>query len=131
MYKKADLLSTSPYLLCSFEMCTFAADDISTPWPLMVELWEAFQSHQRTAVVLDHFDHELNVVLVGVQTEDGQHRNVQLEVMLLAGSDLIRTLPFFPRCCYPNVYPSARPCSWTLWLFHYRAYWYGCRPSNR
>ncbi|KAJ3748878.1 hypothetical protein DFH05DRAFT_1540096 [Lentinula detonsa] len=37
----------------------------------MVELWEAFQSHQRTAVVLDHFDHELNVVLVGVQTEDG------------------------------------------------------------
>ncbi|KAJ3980394.1 hypothetical protein F5890DRAFT_1575629 [Lentinula detonsa] len=56
-----------------------------------------------TTVVLDHFDHELNVVLVGVQTEDGQHRNVQLEVMLLAGSDLIRTLPFFPRCCYSNV----------------------------
>ncbi|KAJ3800116.1 hypothetical protein GGU11DRAFT_440543 [Lentinula aff. detonsa] len=85
MYKKAGLLSANHRV----EMCTIAADDISTPW-LMVDPWEAFQSYQRTAVVLDHFDHELNVVLGGVQTEDGQHRNVQ--VMLLAGSDLISTM---------------------------------------
>lgn len=56
----------------------------------MIDPWEAFQSYQRTAVVLDHFEHELNVVLGGVQTEDGEHRNVQ--VKLLAGSDLIMTM---------------------------------------
>ena len=56
----------------------------------MVDPWEAFQSYQRTAVVLDHFDHEINDVLGGVQTEDGQHRRVR--VILLAGSDLISTM---------------------------------------
>lgn len=70
-------------------MCTIASDDISSAW-LMVDPWEAFQSYQRTAVVLDHFEYELNTVLGGVQTEDGQHRNVR--VMLLAGSDLISTM---------------------------------------
>ena len=56
----------------------------------MIDPWEAFQSYQRTAVVLDHFDHEINNVLGGVQTEDGEHRRVR--VMLLAGSDLISTM---------------------------------------
>ncbi|KAF9071630.1 Nucleotidylyl transferase [Rhodocollybia butyracea] len=84
-YKKAGLLSASHRV----HMCTIAADEISSPW-LMVDPWEAFQSYQRTAVVLDHFEHELNVVLGGVQTEDGEHRNVQ--VKLLAGSDLIMTM---------------------------------------
>jgi hypothetical protein len=70
-------------------MCTLAADQTST-W-LMVDSWEAFQSYQRTAVVLDHFDHEINTVLGGVPSEDGTgHRNVR--VILLAGSDLISTM---------------------------------------
>jgi len=56
----------------------------------MVDPWEAFQTYQRTAVVLDHFDYEINTVRGGVQTDDGEHRNVR--VMLLAGSDLISTM---------------------------------------
>jgi len=69
-------------------MCNLAAEETST-W-LMVDSWEAFQDYQRTAVVLDHFDYEINTVLGGVKTEDGEHRNVR--VMLLAGSDLISTM---------------------------------------
>lgn len=69
-------------------MCNLAAEQTST-W-LMVDPWEAFQSYQRTAVVLDHFDHEINTKLGGVQTADGERRNVR--IMLLAGSDLIATM---------------------------------------
>lgn len=69
-------------------MCTLAAEDSDT-W-LMVDPWEAFQSYQRTAIVLDHFDHEINTVLGGVHTASGEHRRVR--VMLLAGSDLIGTM---------------------------------------
>lgn len=56
----------------------------------MVDPWEAFQAYQRTAIVLDHFDYEINAVLGGVQTKEGEHRSVR--VMLLAGSDLISTM---------------------------------------
>ncbi|KAK7036419.1 Nicotinamide/nicotinic acid mononucleotide adenylyltransferase 1 [Paramarasmius palmivorus] len=77
MYKKPGLLSAEHRL---------AAEDT---W-LMIDPWEAFQSYQRTAVVLDHFDHELNTVRGGVRTVDGEQRNVR--VMLLAGSDLISTM---------------------------------------
>ncbi len=69
-------------------MCSLAAEDTSS-W-LMIDSWEAFQSYQRTAVVLDHFDHEINTLRGGVRTEDGEQRNVR--VMLLAGSDLIGTM---------------------------------------
>jgi nicotinamide mononucleotide adenylyltransferase len=69
-------------------MCTLATEQTSQ-W-LMVDSWEAFQTYQRTAVVLDHFDHEINTVLGGVRTADGERRNVR--VMLLAGSDLIATM---------------------------------------
>lgn len=55
----------------------------------MVDSWEALQKYQRTAIVLDHFDYEINTVLGGVSTRDGE-RDVQ--IMLLAGSDLIRTM---------------------------------------
>jgi nicotinamide mononucleotide adenylyltransferase len=77
-------------MLCphSVNMCNLAAED-SASW-LMVDPWEAFQSYQRTAVVLDHFDYEINTLLGGAQTEDGEHKNVR--VMLLAGSDLISTM---------------------------------------
>ncbi|KAL5532089.1 NMA1 [Sanghuangporus sanghuang] len=84
MYKKPGLLSAEHRV----NMCNIAASRDST-W-LMVDPWEAFQSYQRTAVVLDHFDHEINDVLGGVQTEDGEHRRVR--IMLLAGSDLISTM---------------------------------------
>ncbi|KAF5348637.1 hypothetical protein D9758_006748 [Tetrapyrgos nigripes] len=83
-YVKPGLLSAEHRV----KMCTLAAEDTSS-W-LMIDPWEAFQSYQRTAVVLDHFDYELNTVLGGVQTQDGKHRNVR--VMLLAGSDLIGTM---------------------------------------
>lgn len=69
-------------------MCTLAAEETSS-W-LMIDPWEAFQIYQRTAVVLDHFDFEINTILGGVQTQDGEHRDVR--VMLLAGSDLISTM---------------------------------------
>jgi len=84
MYKKPGLLVAEHRVT----MCNLAAEQTSH-W-LMVDPWEAFQSYQRTAVVLDHFDYEINTVLGGVQTEDGEHRNVR--VMLLAGSDLISTM---------------------------------------
>ena len=58
---------------------------------LMVDPWEAFQSYQRTAVVLDHFDYELNEVLGGIEAADGEGKR-RVRVMLLAGSDLISTM---------------------------------------
>lgn len=69
-------------------MCTLATEQESSG--LMVDSWEAFQNYQRTAVVLDHFDYEINTILGGVTTRDGEHRNVR--IMLLAGSDLISTM---------------------------------------
>ncbi|KAJ2924275.1 hypothetical protein H1R20_g12821, partial [Candolleomyces eurysporus] len=84
MYKKPGLLNSRHRV----NMCNLAAED-SGNW-LMVDPWEAFQSYQRTAIVLDHFDYEVNTVLGGVQTEEGEHRSVH--VMLLAGSDLISTM---------------------------------------
>lgn len=69
-------------------MCTIAAEQTSS-W-IMVDTWEVLQEYKRTAVVLDHFHHEINDVLGGVHTESGEHREVR--VMLLAGSDLISTM---------------------------------------
>ncbi|KAK1230554.1 Nicotinamide/nicotinic acid mononucleotide adenylyltransferase 1 [Marasmius sp. AFHP31] len=82
MYKKPGLLSAEHRV----KMCRLAAEDSG----LMIDPWEAFQSYQRTAVVLDHFDYELNTVRGGVKTVDGEQRNVR--VILLAGSDLISTM---------------------------------------
>jgi len=84
MYKKPGLLNAHHRTT----MCTLGAEQTSS-W-LMVDPWEAFQDYQRTAVVLDHFDYEINTVLGGVHTADGEQRNVK--VMLLAGSDLISTM---------------------------------------
>lgn len=69
----------------------------------MVDSWEAFQTYQRTAVVLDHFDYEINTVLGGVKTIEGEHRNVR--VMLLAGSDLISTMSEPGVWSYSDVRP--------------------------
>ncbi|KAF7976435.1 hypothetical protein HWV62_6863 [Athelia sp. TMB] len=84
MYKKQGLLSAHH----RSTMCTIAAEQASS-W-IMVDTWEAFQAYQRTAVVLDHFHYQINTVLGGVHTADGEHREVR--VMLLAGSDLISTM---------------------------------------
>lgn len=70
-------------------MCTLATEQTSH-W-LMVDPWEAFQSYQRTAVVLDHFEHEINTVLGGAQLPSSDERR-PIRVMLLAGSDLISTM---------------------------------------
>ena len=70
-------------------MCNKAIEPETESW-LMVDSWEAVQEYKRTALVLDHFDHEINDVLGGVRTESGEHRRVR--VMLLAGSDLISTM---------------------------------------
>lgn len=70
-------------------MCQIAVDQTSN-W-LMVDPWEAIQKqYQPTAIVLDHFQHEINSVLGGVQTGEGERKKVR--VALLAGADLIQTM---------------------------------------
>lgn len=70
-------------------MCKIAADQTSN-W-LMVDSWEAIQKeYQPTALVLDHFEHEINVVRGGVDIGNGERKPVR--VALLAGADLIQTM---------------------------------------
>lgn len=70
-------------------MCQLAVDQTSD-W-LMVDTWEPTQkAYQPTAVVLDHFDHEINVVRQGVEAADGTRKPVR--IALLAGADLIHTM---------------------------------------
>ncbi|THH23240.1 hypothetical protein EUX98_g7938 [Antrodiella citrinella] len=83
-YKKPGLLAADHRI----HMCTLGTEQSST-W-LMVDPWEAVQSYQRTAVVLDHIDYEINTKLGGVTTADGEQRHVR--ILLLAGSDLIATM---------------------------------------
>lgn len=90
-------------------MCELAVDQTSN-W-LMVDPWEAMQSeYQRTAVVLEHFDHELNQgEHGGVAMRDGRRSGFRLhsvvlieriigvgsrrkiKIVLLAGGDLIES----------------------------------------
>jgi len=84
-YKKPGLLNAEHRIL----MCALACEQESD-W-LTVDPWEASQpDYQRTAVVLDHFDHEVNTVRGGVRAPDGSPRHVR--VLLLAGSDLLATM---------------------------------------
>jgi len=84
-YKKPGLLASRHRIA----MCSIAADQTSET--LMVDPWETcHQMYQRTAVVLDHFDHEINQVRGGAVTSNGDSRPVR--IMLLAGSDLISTM---------------------------------------
>lgn len=96
-------------------MCELAVEKTST-W-LMVDAWESLQDeYQRTAVVLDHFENEINGPLAppaapppsasaangssehteprqperGVLMSDGRRRRVK--IMLLAGGDLIQSM---------------------------------------
>ena len=56
----------------------------------MVDAWESLQDeYQRTAVVLDHFDAEINGE-GGIPLRDGTRRPIK--IMLLAGGDLIQRI---------------------------------------
>ncbi|KAI7903828.1 uncharacterized protein BX663DRAFT_505368 [Cokeromyces recurvatus] len=68
------------------KMCEIAVDSTSD-W-LMVDSWEARQlKYQRTAIVLDHFEKELNELNGGIKTSSGESKRIK--IMLLAGGDLI------------------------------------------
>ncbi|KAJ6072861.1 hypothetical protein N7467_010946 [Penicillium canescens] len=84
-YRKAGLASAEHRVA----MCQLAVDQTSD-W-LMVDTWEPIQKeYQPTAVVLDHFDHEINTVRKGVDAGNGTRKPVR--IALLAGADLIHTM---------------------------------------
>lgn len=70
-------------------MCELACERTSS-W-LMVDAWESLQpSYTRTAKVLDHFNHEINIKRGGVATVTGE--KIGVKIMLLAGGDLIESM---------------------------------------
>ncbi|KAJ5665791.1 Nicotinamide/nicotinic acid mononucleotide adenylyltransferase [Penicillium maclennaniae] len=84
-YRKAGLASADHRVA----MCQLAVDQTSD-W-LMVDTWEPTQkNYQPTALVLDHFDYEINTVRGGVEAGDGTRKPVR--IALLAGADLIHTM---------------------------------------
>ncbi|USP79655.1 glycoside hydrolase family 5 protein [Curvularia clavata] len=84
-YKKAGLASAQHRI----NMTRIAVQDSST-W-IGVDPWEPLhKEYLPTVKVLDHFDHELNEVLGGIATENGEKRRIH--VALLAGADLIQTM---------------------------------------
>jgi nicotinamide mononucleotide adenylyltransferase len=59
----------------------------------MVDPWEAIQpEYMPTALVLDHFEHEINDVLGGAERPNGSR--VHVRIALLAGADLIQTMSY-------------------------------------
>ena len=75
--------------ILSVAMCQLAVDQTSD-W-IMCDTWEPMQkAYQPTAVVLDHFDYEINTVRQGVEAADGNRKSVR--IALLAGADLIHTM---------------------------------------
>ncbi|KAJ4377548.1 Nicotinamide/nicotinic acid mononucleotide adenylyltransferase 1 [Neocucurbitaria cava] len=84
-YKKAGLASAQHRI----NMTRIAVEDSST-W-IGVDPWEPLhKEYLPTVKVLDHFDHELNNVMGGIDTGNGEKRRVH--VALLAGADLIQTM---------------------------------------
>ncbi|CAK1355138.1 unnamed protein product [Cercospora beticola] len=82
-YKKTGLVKAEHRI----NMCTLAVQQSS--W-ISVDPWEALHSeYLETAKVLDHFDHEINEVIGGVETPVGKKR---CRIALLAGADLIQTM---------------------------------------
>ncbi|KAF0357401.1 nicotinate nicotinamide nucleotide adenylyltransferase [Gigaspora margarita] len=69
-------------------MCELAVERTSQ-W-LMVDAWESLQAeYTQTALVMDHFNEEVNTKRGGVTIADGETRKVK--IMLLAGGDLIES----------------------------------------
>jgi nicotinamide mononucleotide adenylyltransferase len=84
-YKKAGLAPARHRI----NMTRIAVRDSST-W-ISVDPWEPLhKEYLPTVKVLDHFNHELNEVLGGIETADGQKKPIH--VALLAGADLIQTM---------------------------------------
>lgn len=84
-YKKQGLASAHHRV----RMCELACERTSS-W-LMVDAWESLQpKYTRTALVLDHFNEEINIKGGGILTENGEKRGVK--IMLLAGGDLIESM---------------------------------------
>ncbi|CCE80331.1 Piso0_003445 [Millerozyma farinosa CBS 7064] len=84
-YKKQGLASAHHRV----RMCELACERTSS-W-LMVDAWESLQpKYTRTALVLDHFNEEINLKRGGIRTSTGEHRGVK--IMLLAGGDLIESM---------------------------------------
>ncbi|KAL3232607.1 Nicotinamide/nicotinic acid mononucleotide adenylyltransferase 1 [Nakaseomyces bracarensis] len=82
-------------------MCELACERTSS-W-LMVDAWESLQpTYTRTAKVLDHFNHEINVKRGGITVQrkkknaDGEveyeEDKMGVKIMLLAGGDLIESM---------------------------------------
>ncbi|KAF2735828.1 nicotinamide mononucleotide adenylyltransferase 1 [Polyplosphaeria fusca] len=84
-YKKAGLASAHHRI----SMTNIAVQD-SSQW-IGVDAWEPLhKEYLPTVKVLDHFDHELNQVMGGIETTTGEKRRIH--VALLAGADLIQTM---------------------------------------
>ncbi|KAH6629024.1 hypothetical protein C7974DRAFT_393669 [Boeremia exigua] len=84
-YKKAGLASANHRI----NMTRIAVKESST-W-IGVDPWEPLhKEYMPTVKVLDHFDHELNTVMGGVETSTGEKKKIH--VALLAGADLIQTM---------------------------------------
>ncbi|KAI3627901.1 NMA1 [Malassezia furfur] len=86
-YKKAGLAKATHRV----RMCELAVER-SSNW-LMVDAWESLQGeYQRTAVVLDHFNEEINGKHneKGMLLSDGTRKPIK--IMLLAGGDLIQSM---------------------------------------
>jgi nicotinamide mononucleotide adenylyltransferase len=82
-YKKSGLVKAEHRI----NMCTSAVAQSS--W-ISVDPWEALHGeYLETAKVLDHFEHEINGVLDGVETPVGRKK---CRIALLAGADLIQTM---------------------------------------
>ena len=84
-YKKAGLAPAQHRI----NMTRIAVRD-SSKW-ISVDPWEPLhKEYLPTVKVLDHFDHELNDVMGGAETPDGQRKRIH--IALLAGADLIQTM---------------------------------------
>jgi nicotinamide mononucleotide adenylyltransferase len=84
-YKKAGLASAQDRI----NMTRIAVEDSST-W-IGVDQWEPLhKEYLPTVKVLDHFDHELNEVMGGIEDANGNKQRIH--VALLAGADLIQTM---------------------------------------
>lgn len=84
-YKKAGLAPAQHRI----NMTRIAVRD-SSKW-ISVDPWEPLhKEYLPTVKVLDHFDHELNDVMGGAETQDGQKKRIH--IALLAGADLIQTM---------------------------------------
>lgn len=85
-YKKPGLASAHHRV----RMCELASERTSS-W-LMVDAWESLQpKYTRTALVLDHFNEEINIKRNGILSKDGKS-NLGVKIMLLAGGDLIESM---------------------------------------